>query len=191
MDEGVGKTRHQNLENKGRYSQQPSMLSSLRRFSTLKPRFLDFFERLSILFATILQTERHGVEAGADVVQAYGQMLSLSPRTNSAEHLCALRNKKMGEIVNLLKKLKEDDELDTLTPFIQYNHFFDVCRKSRPIPLKEAIEFTVASELYDKRMFTQLVGLCKASGRLEDAFKLVRLLKNMFWCKRSRLIAAN
>ena len=86
---------------------------------------------------------------------------------------CNYRGKKIGDIVKLLKKLKEEDMLHELVPSIQYKHFFDVCRRCRPIPLKEAIQFTEACELYDKRMFTQLVGLCKASGRLEEAFKLV------------------
>jgi hypothetical protein len=87
--------------------------------------------------------------------------------------LCLSRNKRIREIVQLLLDLQKEDTLDTLVPFIQYKHFYSVCRKCWPIPLKEALLFTEVCDLRDKRMFTQLVSLCKAADRLEEAFKLV------------------
>lgn len=76
--------------------------------------------------------------------------------------------------MELLKKLNEQGTVTQLAPVIKYKRFFEVCARCKPVPLKEAFAFAALCGLRDKRLYTQLVALCRDAGRIEEAFKLVR-----------------
>jgi len=93
------------------------------------------------------------------------------------QYLRLVRDGEVGEIVELLKKLNEQGTVTQLAPVIKYKRFFEVCARCKPVPLKEAFAFAALCGLRDKRLYTQLVALCRDAGRIEEAFKLPAMMK--------------
>lgn len=75
--------------------------------------------------------------------------------------------------MELLKSVQAQGATSQLAPVIYYKKFFEVCRSHKPVPLKEAMQFALLCGLRDKRMFTELAGLCGDAKRVEEAFQLV------------------